>query len=185
MDFANLKSLTIHEGEVKEIYCGDVLLWKGGYTNLVPLSTTEDGKTIYGEDYNGDGIKDGYKNGYRIRSGGLEAVTTVGSCTGFIKVTAGDVVRLSGYDVKDAATENAINVADINHNNLGQIVANNSASYGCFQSKGENWDDVISEGNGVYYWIVPSGYGIEYIRVSGYTEADGSKMIVTINEEIE
>ena len=180
LDFAGVKSITIPEGKVKKITrkSDGFMLWKGGYTNQVPLSTTEDGKTIY----NGTG----YKNGYRIRSGGLEAVTTAGSCTGFIKVTAGDVVRLSGdYDIKAVCTENAINVADINRNNLGQIVANNSDSYGCFQSKGENWDDVISEGNGVYYWIVPSGYGIEYIRVTGYTKADGSKMIVTINEEIE
>lgn len=177
MDFANLKSLTIPEGEVKEIYSGDVLLWKGGYTNLVPLSTAEDGKTIY----NGTG----YKNGYRVRSGGAEAVSATASCTGFIKANAGDIIRLSGYNVKTASTANAINVFDGNRTNLGQIVGNNANSYGCFQAKGENWDDVILEGNGVYYWIVPSGYGIEYIRVTGYTKNDGSKMIVTINEEIE
>lgn len=177
MDFANLKSLIIPEGEVKEIYSGDVLLWKGGYTNLVPLSTEADGVTIY----NG-GL--GYKDGYRIRSGGAEGAISVGSCTGFIKATSGDVVRLSGYGIDDLSVNNAINVSDINRNNLGQIVGNNTNSYGCFAGTGINWNSVISEGNGVYYWIVPAGYGIEYIRVSGFTDADGSKMIVTVNEEI-
>ena len=177
MDFANLKSLTIPEGEVAEITCNGVLLWKGGYTNLVPLSTEADGKTIYN-----NGL--GYKNRYRVRSSGAEAASNTSACVGFIKATAGDIVRLSGYDVKNTAgAQNAINVYDGNRTNLGQIVGNNTISYGCFNGTGINWDDVIAEGNGVYYWVIPSGYGIEYIRVTGYTN-DGSKMIVTVNEEI-
>ena len=181
IDFTGVKAITIPEGKVKKITRksnGDVL-WKGGHTNLVPLSTEADGKTIY----NG-GL--GYKNGYRIRSGGAEASYGNVSCTGFIKATAGDVVRLDGYDVKNnSGAGNAINVFDGNRTNLGQIVCNNPSSYGCFNSTGINWDDVIAEGNGVYYWIVPSGYNIAYMRVTGYTNEDGSKMIVTVNEEIE
>jgi hypothetical protein len=45
-----------------------------------------------------------------------------------------------------------------------------------------NWDDVILEKDNVYKWTIPDGYGIAYIRVSGYTIGDGTKMIVTINE---
>lgn len=63
MDFSNVKSITIPEGKVKRILSGSTVLWQSGYTNLVPLSTEADDKTIY----NG-GL--GYKNGYRIRSGG-------------------------------------------------------------------------------------------------------------------
>lgn len=176
MDFANLKSLTIPEGEVAEITCNGVLLWKGGYTNLVPLSTEADDVTIY----NG-GL--GYKNGYRIRSGGAEGATNNASCTGFIRAVGGNVVRLSGYNVKYANNENAINVYDANHTNLGQISAN--YYYGIFADGKHRWEDIILEKEGVYYWIVPDGFDIEYIRVSGYTVNDGSKMIVTINEEIE
>jgi hypothetical protein len=178
MDFANLKSLTIPEGEVKEIYSGDVLLWKGGYTNLVPLSTEADDVTIY----NG-GL--GYKNGERIRSGGALGSHGGASHTGFIRAVGGDVVRLSGYDIKKGDTANAINVYNASHSNLGQITPNSNWSYGIFEGGIHNWDDVILEKSGVYYWVVPEGFDIEYIRVTGYTNADGSKMIVTVNEEIE
>lgn len=178
IDFSNVKAITIPEGEVKQITCNGVVLWKGGYTNQVPLSTESDGKTIY------NGGK-GYKNSYRIRSGGAEASQGGCSCTGFIRAKGGDVVRLSGYDVKYNTTGNAINVSDANRNNLGQIVANSGWSYGIFEGNTINWDDVLLEKTGVYYWIIPEGFNIAYIRVTGYTGADGSKMIVTINEEIE
>lgn len=178
MDFSNLKTLTIPEGEVSEIRVGGVVLWKGGYTNQVPLSTESDGKTIY------NGGK-GYKYGYRIRSGGAEGSHGNASCTGFIRAKGGDVVRLSGYDVKRADAGNAINVSDANRNNLGQITANSGWSYGIFDGNTINWDDVLLEKTGVYYWIIPEGFNIAYIRVTGYTGEDGSKMIVTINEEIE
>lgn len=143
------------------------------YKNWVKYSTDEDGKTIY----NGGS---GYKNGYRVRSGGAEIGNESASCTGFIPVAAGDIVRLSGYDVKNVGVDNAINVSDASFTNLGQIVSNSSYSYGIFQGSGHNWDDVILEKDNVYYWVVPDDYGIAYIRVTGYTGGDGSKMIVTV-----
>ena len=180
IDFTGVKAITIPEGAVKKITRksnGDVL-WKGGHTNLVPLSTEADDKTIY----NG-GL--GYKNGYRIRSGGAEGGHGSASHTGFIRAKGGDVVRLSGYDIKKVETANAINVYDGNHTNLGQITSNSAWSYGIFDGNVHNWDDVILEKDGVYKWVIPDGYSIAYIRVTGYTKADGSKMIVTVNEEIE
>lgn len=155
------------------------------YTNLVSLSTEEDDVTIYGDDHDGDGIKDGYKNGTRIRSGGVLGDHGGASHTGFMRAKGGDVVRLSGYDVMKTNTANAINVYNASHTNLGQITSNSNWSYGIFEGKTHNWDDVILEKSGVYYWIVPDGFGIEYIRVTGYANANGNKMIVTVNEEIE
>lgn len=177
MTLSSYKKLKIDGIELKKLEINGVLAWKSGHTNLVPLSTEADGVTIY------NGGK-GYKDGYRVRSGGAEATSTNATCTGFIKATNGDVIRLSGYDAQYSNAANAINVFDGNRNNLGQIAANSDKSYGCFLNTGNNWDDVIAEGNGVYYWIVPSGYGIEYIRVTGYTNGQGSKMIITKNEEI-
>ena len=177
MDFTKLKKLTIGGVELVKLFVNGIQIWKSGYKNWVKFSTTEDGKTIY----NG-GL--GYKDGYRVRSGGAEAAQSYSSCTGFMPVTAGDIVRLSGYDVKYVGTHNAINVANASFTNLGQIVANSSWSYGCFEGTDQNWDDVILEKSGVYYWVVPSGYNIAYIRVTGYGNNIGSKMIVTINEEI-
>ena len=185
MDFSNLKTLTIPEGEVTKITdaSGNVL-WQSGYTNQVPLSTESDGKTIY----NG-GL--GYKNGYRIRSGGAEGADGNASHTGFIKAKGSDVVRLSGYNALKSENANAINVYDANHTNLGQITAGYAtAGYGIFAStyKEYGWGNakgVKEEKTGVYVWTVPTGADIAYIRVTGYTLGDGSKMIVTINEEIE
>ena len=184
MDFANLKSLTIPEGEVAEITCGDVLLWKSGYTNLVPLSTEADGVTIY------NGGK-GYKDKSRIRSGGAEGDNAHASHTGFIRAIGGDVVRLSGYDAMIANTANAINVYDENHAVLGQITSNDLYyGYGFFQKTWNdyNWSNakgVKEEKTGVYVWTIPPDASIQYIRVTGYTGGDGSKMIVTVNEEID
>jgi hypothetical protein len=49
MDFANLKSLTIPEGEVAEITCNGVTLWKAiTFTNQVPISTDTDGSIFNG-----------------------------------------------------------------------------------------------------------------------------------------
>ena len=53
MIFANVKSITIPEGNVKQIALGSTILWKAveetsGYTNLLPSATDTDRKTIYG-----------------------------------------------------------------------------------------------------------------------------------------
>lgn len=174
LDFSELKQLNIDDIKLEQLYINDVRVWKT-YKNWVRYSTEADGVTIY----NG-GL--GYKNGYRVRSGGAEDKKSTGSCTGYIPVSAGDVVRLSGYDVKYQDNVNAINVSNATYTNIGQISAN--YFYGCFEDQSQTWDDVILEKTGVYFWIVPNGYDIAYIRVTGYAGNDGSKMIVTINEEI-
>lgn len=183
MHLPNQKSINIDGIDMKELYIDGTLIWKSGYTNLVPLSTEADGKTIYN-----NGL--GYKNGYRVRSGGAEASSYNASCTGYIPAKAGDAVRLSGYDVEYDTTNNAINVSDVNRNNLGQIVANAPTDgYGFFQNtwRDYNWGNskgVKEEKTGVYIWTVPPDASIAYVRVTGKTQEDGSKMIVTINEEI-
>lgn len=180
MDFSNLKSLTIPEGEVAEITCDGVTLWKAGYTNLVPLSTEEDGKTIY----NG-GL--GYKDGYRVRSSGAEQATTNTSCIGFMPVKGGDVVRMSGWDFSYVSNSNAINVADKDFTNIGQFTML-KASYGIFLESAYSpytYTSVVQEKDGVWKWIVPpTASGVAYIRITGYTHNKGNEMIVTVNEEI-
>ena len=175
MNLNNFKKLFINGTELKQLFINGVQVWKSGYKNWVRYSTESDGVTIY----NG-GL--GYKNGYRIRSGGAEGSANAASCTGFIRAVGGNVVRLSGYNVKYANNENAINVYNASYTNLGQVSAN--YYYGIFADGSQRWEDVILEKEGVYYWVVPEGFNIAYIRVSGYTSGDGSKMIVTVNEEI-
>ncbi len=185
MIFGKVKKLYIPEGEVKKIECGSAVLWRSGYTNRVPLSIDIDGSI-----YNG-GL--GYKNGYRIRSGGAEGAEETAAHTGFIPVSAGDEVRVSGWDFSVSQSANAINVFDASFTNLGQLVANfQNGGYGIFAVSGAyidySWKSVIEESAGVWKWIVPpASSGAAYIRVSSYMQlgGDGSKMIVTVNEEIE
>lgn len=180
MDFSEIKSVTIPEGEVKQIAIGDTVIWNDGYTNLVPLSTEADDTTIY----NG-GL--GYKNGYRLRSGGAEGASTNASHTGYIPIKPNDIVYLSGYNAMYANAENAINVYDESHTNIGQITKNvPAAGYGIFESiyAAYCWDSIVENPTGVYKWVVPPHEGIAYIRVTGMTRANGSSMVVTVNEEI-
>lgn len=156
---------------------------KAGYTNQVPISINPDGSI-----YNGTG----YKNGYRIRSGGAEATSSGASCTGFIPVKPNDVVRVSGWNMKTTSgtgSNNAINIADVNFNNLGQWAANSEWGYGNLQGTSYAKNAyMVEESTGVYKWIVPpTDVGnIAYIRVSGHTGfgETGHLMIVTVNEEI-
>lgn len=190
IDFTGAKAITIPEGPVKRITRkrdGEILWEKIAYKNWVPLSTTEDGKTIY----NG-GL--GYKNGYRVRSGGGEGTQARGTCTGFIPVNSGDVVRISGCDFLTASNGNAINSADSSFTNIGQFTML-PAGYGIYLSYGNPTyyydygpSSVVEESDGIWKWVVPpAGSGVSYIRISGYNNTGkepGSNLIVTVNEKI-
>lgn len=185
-DFDNYVRIQIPEGMVKKITDGaGNVIWKAGYVNMVPISTTNDGVTIY----NGTG----YKNGYRIRSGGAEGAQANAACTGFIPVKGGDIIRISGCNFAYSNTSNAINVADASFSNIGQITPSHAdAGYGIFAA-GAAYQSycynkaVTQEKTGVWKWTVPpAASGAAYIRVTGYNASGnhGANMIVTVNEEI-
>lgn len=174
----NLLKGTIAFNSAGEKIVGTLVI-SGGYTNQVPISINADG-TIYNDI--------GYKNGYRVRSSGAEQAFGGASCTGYIKVKPNDVIRISGWNIKDNAyTANAINISDSKFTNLGQWSAQYSGGYG--NLAGTDYakaEAMIDEGNGVYKWQIPPADFCEtaYIRVGGITNDDGSVMIVTVNEEI-
>lgn len=181
--FNNVKAITLSGKSVAKLELAGKKIWEAiSYKNWVRYSTESDGTTIY----NG-GL--GYKNGYRIRSGGAEGVAATATCTGFIPVQAGDVVRVSGCSFSASSTANAINASDGSFANIGQLVGNfPSSGYGIFANGATyfsySWNSVVEEKTGVWKWIVPPAESsVAYIRVTGETN-DGSEMIVTINEEI-
>lgn len=181
MNLSSYKKLKIDGIELKKLTINGILAWKSGYKNWVKYSTEADGVTIY----NG-GL--GYKDGYRVRSGGAEATQYDTSITGYIPVKGGGTVRLSGYDAKNsnAGAGNAINVYDASFANLGQAVNNRADGYGIFLTTypAYGWSSVKEETTGVYVWKVPPDSNIAYMRVTGYTLEQGNRMIVTVNEEI-
>lgn len=184
LDFSQVKAVAIPEGDVIKIELSGTVIWKKGPTNRVPLSINADGSI-----YNG-GL--GYKNGYRIRSGGLEAADSASTCTGFIKVNPGDVIRFSGAPwFEGTSSGNALNAADASFTNIGQFTMGQNARYGIFESAYKSYaaSSVVEEKSGVWRWIVPpAASGVAYIRITASDlkngGAFGAKMIVTINEEI-
>lgn len=151
--------------------------------NWVKYSTESDGTTIY----NG-GL--GYKDGYRVRSGGAEATNDYSTVTGYIPAKAGDVIRIGGANFAGTTTSNAINVSDASFTNIGQVVGNVSTGYGIFASTYSSYGyaSVVEESTGIFKWVVPPDSSIAYIRVTAETYSDGSahgeNLIVTVNEEI-
>ena len=185
MDFANLKSLTIPEGEVKEIYNGDVLIWKSGPTNLVPLSTSTAGGTAI---YN-NGL--GYKNGYRLSSSGAEKTQSGSTVTGFIPAKYGDVIRMKGVTWGTNVVDGYSYISF--YNSSGTLVttvnrymnddANGVSNHGNYINK--NASSILTDSNGVttFNIVFTQKIDFSYIRINA--TGDGADMIVTVNEEID
>ena len=107
MIFANIKSVTIPEGKVKQIKSGSTLIWKKMEEIIVEIknwlseATDLDRTTIYGGDYNKDGKPDGYQTNTRLSSssGGPSSATGM-CCSGFIPCVEGNILRIKGIKPK-------------------------------------------------------------------------------------
>lgn len=184
MDLSLYKAISIGGVAMKKLAINGVQIWKKPYVNWARKAIDTDGSI-----YNGVG----YKDGYRVRSGGAEQESNETACTGFIPVSAGDVVRFSGFPwFTGTASQNALNASDANFTNLGQFTMGQNSKYGIFESTYSAYtaSSIVEEKTGVWKWIVPpAASGIVYIRITAcdYTNhtATGKDMIVTINEEIE
>lgn len=178
---STLKTLSIDGIVLKQLFVNDVLSWElpSSFKNWFRYSINADG-TIYN-----DGL--GYKNGYRVRSGGAEAETPYYAITGYIPVKGGDVIRVGGVDgYYLTENANAFNVSDSSFTNLGQAVKN--SSYGIFQETAYadyKFGSVVKEADGVYKWVVPPHNGIAYVRLTIYSYTlNCEDIIVTVNEEV-
>lgn len=177
MNFSTLKALAIPEGDVVKIESSGVALWEmpSSYKNWVRYSTESDGTTIY----NG-GL--GYKENYRIRSGGAEAGTTDTVITGFIPFKLGDVLRIyppfTGQN-----TSNTLNFYNASFTHLGQITDSGSR-YGICTTA---YDSVVADGVSKLTYLDSFDSSIAYVRVGNQLskmDNSGANFIVTINEEI-
>ena len=175
MDFSTVKSIVIKEGAVKKIECNGVTIWQEAPStkNWARCSINQDG-TVYN---NGQG----YKVGYRVRSGGAEGEALTAVCTGFIPLKNGDTLRIyppfSGNN-----TENAINFYKSDFTVFGQIT-DTGAVYGSCTSAYKT--TVI---NGVSSLTLDSRHNdtIAYVRITHITTdtSNGANFIITINQEI-
>lgn len=177
MKLASYDSLELNDIPLTKLTLNGQMIWRQPVRNQVPLSINADGTP-----YNG-GL--GYKDDYRVRSGGAEAAHTGATCTGYIPVHPGDVVRISGCDFDYVSTGNAINASDSSFTNLGQLVRN-MTGYGIFATSGEwyaySMHSVVQESEGVWRWVVPpAASGVAWIRVTGTTQGNGAGLCVTVS----
>lgn len=180
MDFSNIKAIKIPEGVVTKITALGRVIWSAtvAIKNWVKYSTINDGKTIYNNDL-------GYKDGYRIRSGGTEGVLSDATCTGFIPLKNGDTLRISpAFTGKN--TQNAINFADGSFTNLGQIT-DNGTGYGICSGKVNLYKTQLVNGVSTLTLTANHDANIRYVRITNYkgSTSSGANMIITVNEEIE
>ena len=171
MNFSGIKEITIPEGKVKSITSGGLLLWKGGYTNLVDTATTEPGGTeIYG------GV--GYKNGYRWSSStnAENSAYAYARLTGWMPYVQNGLLRIKNFGL------------DRNETGYGGYVTGYylvmRTTDGGYQVEAGKWyTEDYCEINLTYS-------GITHFRISGYCTHNyqGTPLIdppiVTINEEI-
>ena len=178
MNFADYVRLDIPEGRVKRIArkSDGVILWEAGYVNQVPISIDTDGSV-----YNGIG----YKDGYRVRSGGTEAAMNNCSVTGYIPYKPGDVLRIyPAFTGLNA--QNAINFADASFANLGQATASGAAYGICVDANASLWKaavaNVVGDVSVIDISNIPNATAVAYVRVTNL--CSGAQMIVTVNEEV-
>lgn len=142
------------------------------YTNQIPISTDSTG-AIYNNI--------GYKDGYQISNNGVDEEYGHKSVTGFIPIKKGDTIRIKGVYNNDVTscricTYNSSKAFETTRN--GQIFA----TTGVYSLSGDVMTYTPNE-----YFVTDS---TRYFRFSCDTGAhtgqeDGSKLIITINEEIE
>lgn len=141
------------------------------YTNQVPISTDSTG-AIYNNI--------GYKDGYRISDNGVDEEYGHKSVTGFIPIKKGDTIRIKGIYNNDV---NSCRMCTYNSSKTFKAARNGSifASTGSYSLL----NDIMT--------YTPNEYFVDdatrYFRFSCDTGAhtgqeDGSKLIITVNEEI-
>lgn len=151
------------------------------YTNVLSSAKDLDRTTIYGEDYNGDGIKDGYIKGQRLSSSGSTSALDNACVSGFIPASVDDVVRIKNITpIQGSATQYLITYdssnTKIQHKEL--VDKDNNSDW-------STASNVYSYADGILTIKLTSanfGTGFNAFRFSCGTIDDTT--IVTINEEI-
>ena len=141
------------------------------YTNQIPISTDSTG-AIYNSI--------GYKDGYQISSSGVDEEHGHKSVTGFIPIKKGDTIRIKGVYNNDVTS---CRMCTYDNSKTFQTARNGSIfhSTGSYSLSGDVMTYTPNE-----YFVNDS---TRYFRFSCDTgahtgEEDGSKLIITINEEI-
>lgn len=166
------------------------------YTNVVPLSIGSDGKPF------NNGL--GYYNGQELSgSSGSQRAGTNSTCTGFIPVKQGDVIRIKGCNWYSTTKSNYIIAYTSSFGHWSTTQTSGTHYYNATNNPNTMYIEHDDYGgrmdiqSGVSTIVIgknPSIYDIDgfeniaYIRISvrgdGSNTVDGADLIVTVNEEI-
>lgn len=149
------------------------------YTNLVPTSIDPSTGSIYGEDYNGDGTPDGYKNGY-YASGATEKEDAACVLTGIIPYGNDSTtpIYIKGADITDTSHCRIITFNATKSVSIQSAYGTALATYFTVETLGTS-----------YYKVTPtqalldSAGQTDYLRFS--LIGTGENLIITLNEPIE
>lgn len=143
------------------------------YTNLVPTS-----KDASGAVYNGKG----YKENYRLSSGGEESQTNAAVVSGFIPYS-GQIIRAWGSTSANAGTSgNYVGFYDASHAKLHVLAGTHrGATYTAVDGKYQ----MLVDPAGTLDTVKPLIAQAKYIRCSFGVCADPAAFIVTLDEPIE
>lgn len=150
-----------------------------GFINWWLCSTENDGVTIYN-----NGV--GYKDGYRVRSGGAEAEAANAVCSGYIPFKKGNTLYI--YPAFTGVNaENAINFSDATFTNLGQI-NDNGTTYGICSGNGSLYKPTVINNVSVLTYADNFDSSITYVRITNQIKTMPSQYsgngVVTIDQEI-
>lgn len=146
--------------------------------NLIPLATDASG-AIYGGDYNGDGVNDGYKTSTRIGSDGTDRSSGNHCATGFIPITVGDKLYFENCQI-DTTISTTSTYNEIHCFNADKVLLSPTV-FLWEESRHTTHEFTVDENNCLLMFDTQTlPVGTAFVRISGkYIGADS---IITINE---
>ena len=120
-----------------------------------------------GSDYVGLNGEDGYKVGYRVGSSGAEKEATTCCCTGFIKISKGDTIRVKNFK-PEITGYGCLYFFSSTSNSPNRTVYTNT-----------NSENVMPDSNGI---LTVTSNGDGYFRLTA--KIIDQTTIITVNEEI-
>lgn len=155
------------------------------YTNRLPLATDTDRTTIYGGDYNGDGVNDGYITGKRLSSSGSESTEAAACASGFIfPVAEGSVIRIKGAAPIQSSASAYLITYDSANTKVGHAEMPKTSDKSDWSSTTTKSYYSYDAQNNEITITLDSTFGTGYNAVRFSAGTITAATIVTVNEEI-
>ncbi len=183
IDFSTMKELSIDGINLRRLSIDDIIVWRDGIFNWVPVSRDTDGSF-----YNGVG----YTEGYRLSSSGELKAQANTVATGFIPAKFGDTIRMKGAVWGTTVSGGYSYIAFYDNNfsllatvNLYQTANESGVSNVSSDYISKTNSSILTDDNGVttFNIVFKATIPVNYIRISA--TGTGENMIVTVNEKIE